>query len=511
MADATKVNNHRIARNTLYLYMRQVIVMVLSLYTSRLVLQALGVEDYGVYSVVGGTVSMLWILSGSLSGSIGRFVMYGLGRDNSEEVRTIIATSLGIQIIMAVVVCIVAETAGIWFVTHRLVIPSGREVAAIIVLQSGIVSFIAMLLSAPYMALVVAHERLHVVAMVGVGETLARLIGVALLLHGAESGRLEIYSYLMAGVSVCANAVYVIYCLRYFVESRVMPRYRDSGFKELWSFAGWNTIGSTAALLRDQGVNILLNLFYGPAVNAARAIAMSVGVTASSFSDNFMTALRPQITKSYASGDKLRCIGLVEQGARLGYCLTFVVVFPLLLVAPAVLHLWLGECPEWTVTFVRMTLIICQIDVLSSTLITLQVATGRIRNYQIVVGGLLLLNFPLSYLVLRYGAPPWAVYGIAIIISMLCLCARLRFLRFMAGLSVDSYLRCVLRPVSIVTLCALPLPVLLSMYTEDSGSTMIITGVVSLLSAVASVWFFGLSPDECRVVLVRMQKAVRIC
>ncbi|MDE6669340.1 MAG: lipopolysaccharide biosynthesis protein, partial [Muribaculaceae bacterium] len=480
----------------MYLYFRQLVVMALSLYTSRLVLQVLGVDDYGIYSVIGGTVAMLWILSGSLSGSIGRFVTCALGRRDTEEIRKIIATSAGVQIIMAVAICVIAETAGIWFVIHRLVIPEGRELAAIMVLQSGIVSFVAMLLSAPYIALVVAHERLHIVAMVGIGETLTRLVGVGLLLYAKNSYRLEIYSWIMAGISVGVNGFYICYSLRCFSESRVMPCFRGGNFRDMGAFAGWNSIGSTAALLRDQGGNILLNLFYGPVVNAARAIAMSVGITASAFSDNFMTALRPQITKSYAAGDTLRTLALVEQGARLGYCLTFVVVLPLLLITPTILHLWLGEYPEWTVTFVRLTLIGCQIDVLSSTLITLQVATGRIRNYQIVVGGLMLLNFPLSYLALRYGSAPWVVYVIAIIISMLCLYARLWFLRSMASLSIENYLRCVLQPVTVVTLYALPLPLLLLMYTEDSGSVTIIIGCISLLSAIVSVWFFGLRADE---------------
>ncbi len=512
MADDTKVYNHRkIIHNTLYLYLRQMIVIALSLYTSRLVLQALGTEDYGVYNVIGGTVSMLWILSGSLSGSIVRFVTYALGRNDSEEVRKIIATSLGVQIIMAMIVCIVAATVGTWFVSHRLVIPDGREAAAIVVLYSCIVSFVAMLLSAPYMALVVAYERLHVVAVIGIGETLTRFVGVVLLLHGAAYYRLEIYGWIMAIVSVGANAVYIVYSLRYFSVSRVTPCFKGSDFKSLGTFAGWNTIGSTAALLREQGVNILLNIFYGPVVNAARAIAMSVGVTASTFSDNFMTALRPQITKSYAAGDMLRTLGLVERGARLGFCLTFIVVLPLLLVTPSVLYLWLGEYPEWTVTFVRLTLIIVQIDVLSSTLITLQIATGRIRNYQIVVGGLLLLNFPLSYFALHYGATPWIVYLIAIIISVLCLCARLWFLRSMARLSIDSYLRCVLLPVTVVTLCAFPLPTLLVIYTEESYAATIITGAVSVLSAVISVWCFGLRSDERRAVLIRLRKTVRRC
>ncbi|MDE7188780.1 MAG: lipopolysaccharide biosynthesis protein [Muribaculaceae bacterium] len=509
MADDTTTVTHRITRNTLYLYVRQLLVMVLSLYTSRVVLEVLGTDDYGVYSVVGGTVAMLSLLSGSLSGSIGRFITYTLGRGDPRELRNIISMSLGIQIIMTFIVCVVAETAGVWFVTHRLVLPAGREAAAVVVLQSSVVSFVFMLLSTPYMALVVAYERLYVFAMVGVGETLLRLAGVLLLVHSGESCRLEIYACLMAVISVAANSVYVIYSLYQFSDSRVCPRFMGSSFKALGVFAGWNTIGASAALLRDQGVNILLNLFYGPTINAARAIAMSAGIVALAFSDNFMTALRPHITKLYAAGDTARSLSLVERGARLGFCLTFIVVLPLLLVTPAVLRLWLDEYPCFTVVFVRLTLIGCLIETLSLTLITLQVATGRIRNYQIAVGGLLLLNFPISYFVLRYGALPWSVYVISLIIATLCLCARLWFLRAMAGLSVVSYRRHAPRPAIIVIWSALPLPLSLPFFIGEYLSYTILTGSVSTVSAVICVWFFGLGSDERNAVLMRLRRLVQ--
>ncbi len=497
----------RIARNTLFLYGRMLLGMFVSLYTSRLVLNALGVEDFGIYGVVGGLVSMMSLFSSSLSASISRFMTYELGRGDFSKLKMVFATSVLIQIAICCVVLLIGESVGLWFMNVKMVIPSERIVAANWIYQASIVTFIVGLIGCPFNAVIVAHEKMDVYAYLGIADVFVRLaIAIFIAYSPLVFDRLIVYSVLLMFVSVGIQCCYWFYCFVHFQETRTSLRFDRQCWKEMAGFAGWNTIGCAAGVLKDQGVNVLLNLFFGPVVNTARAISTQVSGAIGVFSGNFMTALNPQIIKGYASGDIGYAFYLVSQGARFGFYIMMVLVIPIYIVTPFILDLWLGKYPDNTIVFLRLTLISCLIDVLSSTLITLQVATGRIRNYQIVVGGLLLLNFPLSYIVLKSGFSPFSVYVVAVMVGVCCLVARLMFLRSMVGFSVVTYFRKVLVNV-FVTVIVASMPVALAsiVWTPDTFFKLSLIAVVSCVSSVLSILFVGCNKSERRFIFDKIR------
>lgn len=489
-------NTKRIARNTLMLYLRMLFGMLVALYTSRLVLQALGEEDYGIYNVVGGVVAMFSLVSTSLSSSVGRFLTFELGRGNEEGLKRIFSTALTIHLLLALVIIVLAETLGIWFLNTHMTIPAERLGAANWVLHASAAAFAVNLTGIPFSAAIISHERMGAFAGIGILDILLRLLVVLGVAWEADGDRLILYAWLLAAESMLMRVVYWAYCRRNFVECREPLRFDSQYWRALSSFAGWNFIGCSAGLLKDQGVNILLNLFFGPVVNAARGIANTVNSLLSSFSGNFMTALNPQITKSYAAGERDYMFSLVERGARFSYYILLLLALPMLLETEFVLNLWLKSYPAHTVNFVRLILLLSLCDILSNTLITLQTATGRIRNYQIVVGGMLLMNFPLSYLALHLGLAPESTMVVALGVSVCCLLLRLGFLRTMAGLSVRRYLRRVCLNVLFVTVTAAVLPAFVHSWMSDGWLRFVVTGMLTVSCTLASIYWVGCTAGE---------------
>lgn len=424
----TAENTKRIAKNTLMLYVRMLFGMLVSLYTSRVVLNTLGVEDYGIHNVVGGFVAMFSLISSSLSSASSRFLTFELGKGNMEQLKRVFSTSLLIHIALAIIVFVLLETVGVWFLNARMTIPAERLYAANWVFQASIVSFILGLISVSYNASIVSHEHMGVFALIGMSNVFLNL-GIVLFLAYSPWAfdKLIVYSLLLLFVGICTQCIYFYYCRKHFEECRLRLNVDKKTWKEMGSFAGWNFIGCTAGLLKDQGVNLLLNLFVGPILNAARGIAVAVNNAVSAFAGNFMIAVNPQITKSYAAGDRLYMFNLVERGSRFSFYIIFILAMPILFETEFVLTLWLKQYPEHTVNFVRFVLLLTLCDTLSNTLITLQCATGKIRNYQIVVGGMLLMNFPLSYICLKMNMQPESIYIVALFVSVVCLILRLWF------------------------------------------------------------------------------------
>lgn len=491
-------NTKRIAKNTLMLYVRMLFSMLVSLYTSRVVLNTLGVEDYGIYNVVGGLVSMFSLISSSLSSAVSRFLTFELGRGDMERLKQVFSTSLLIHAILAVVIVILAETLGIWFLNTHMTIPPERLPAARWVLHASTAGFALTLLSVPYNASIVSHEKMDVYAWFGVLNVVLYFLAVLFLAYAPFGfDKLKVYSLLLFSVSFIMRSIYASYSKRHFEECRFRLGFDKQCWKELSSFAGWNFIGCTAGLMKDQGVNILLNIFCGPVVNAARGIAMSVNRAISSFSGNFMTALNPQITKSYAATDYMYMMSLVERGSRFSFYILLILTLPILFETDFVLTVWLKQYPDHTVSFVRLVLLLSMLDVLSNTLITLQMATGKIRNYQIAVGGMLFMNFPLSWAALKIGmAPEWTLV-IALFLSLMCLMLRLLFLRKMAGLSMRRYMKNVCLNVLAVTMVAMVFPMAAcANMGEDSWFRFIVLVLVCVTSSVLSAYFIGCSKNE---------------
>lgn len=491
----TTENNKRIAKNTLLLYFRMLFLMAISLYTSRVVLNALGVEDFGIYNVVGGVVAMFSVLSGSLSSAISRFITYELGKGNQENLNKIFSSAVTIQLGLAGIIILLAETIGIWFLNVKMNIPEVRMEAANWVFQFSILTFAINLISVPYNASIIAHEKMSAFAYISILEAVGKLF-IAYLITITPMDKLIFYAILMCVVALIVRFTYGNYCKRHFCECTYHFIWDKQLLKSMFSFAGWNFIGASSAVLRDQGGNVVINLFCGPAVNAARGIAFQVNNAVNQFVVNFMTALNPQITKSYAAGDKGYMMTLIFQGARLSFYMLLLLSLPILVNTHYILALWLKIVPEHAVLFVQLILIFALSESISQPLITAMLATGKIRNYQIIVGGLQMMNLPLSYILLRLGYFPEVVIVIAICISQCCLAARLILLRGMIGLSITKYLKNVYLNIIVVSIIAVILPLISAYYIKESFSNFIFISLIAVICTLSSIYFLGCNNQE---------------
>lgn len=479
------------------LYIRMLFGMLVSLYTSRIVLNALGVEDYGIYNVVGGFVAMFSLVSSSLSASVSRFLTFELGRGNMDRLKRVFTTSVSIHVVLMAVVLLLMETVGVWFLNHRLTIPTARLYAANWVFQASVLSFMLGLFSVPYNASIISHERMKAFAYIGILDVILRLLIVLFIAYSPWLfDRLIVYALLLVVVGMSLQVVYLRYCHRNFEECRFRLRFDKEYWKEMSAFAGWNFIGASSALINNHGINILLNLFYGLAINTARGIAVTVNNAICAFVGNFVTALNPQITKSYAVNNRFYMFSLAERGARFSFYIILLLALPIFLETDFVLMLWLNQIPEYTVTFIRLVLLTSLCDVLSNTLITMQFATANIRNYQITVGGVQMLIFPLSYVCFKCGSPPESTYYVCIIISLVCLLLRLYFLRVMVGLSIKRFLGNVCVNVVSVLAIAIVVPVLVHNSLPYGWVRFIVVTSISLFCVILSVFFVGCTASE---------------
>ena len=485
----------RIAKNTLMLYVRMFALMLVGLYTSRVVLEALGENDFGIYNVIGGVVAMFTIISGALNSAVSRFITFEMGRGEGAQLEKVYSTAVTIQILLAAAVIVIAEPAGLWFIQNKMTIDPARIHAAEWVLHFSIIAFVINLLSVPQMASITAHEKMSAYAYIGILDGMLRL-GVAFLIAHSSSDRLILYSALMAGVVLSVRFAYGIYCRLHFPECRYRPVFDKPLIKEMFSFAGWSFIGVTSGVLRDHGGNILVNIFSGTAVNAARGVAVQLNGAVQGFVTNFMTAINPQITKSYASGDMTYMLSLVRKSSRMSFYLLFLITLPILFNTEYLISLWLKEVPDHTAGFVRLFLIFALCESLSNPLMTAAQATGRIRRYQTVVGGLILLNLPISYVFLRAGSPPEITVFVAIVLSVVCLAARLVMLKNMIGLDVGGFLRRVCLNVVAVVAVAMILPWALDGLMPAGFAGFCMSVVLCVASAGVSILLIGCNARE---------------
>lgn len=497
-----------IARNTLMLYFRMFFLLFIGLFTSRIVLSALGESDFGIYNVVGGVVAMFSLISGALSASVSRFITFEMGRGEKARLNEVYSTAVIIQIILSVVVVLLAEPIGMWFIEKKMTIPPERIPSATYVLHFSILSFVINLMSVPQTASITAHEKMSAFASIGLLDGCLRL-GVALLIMKSGFDRLVLYAGLIAVNVILVRLAYGIYCRRHFPECVFRPVFDRSLLKRMFSFAGWNFIGSASGVLRDQGGNILVNLFSGPAVNAARGVAVQLNGAVQGFVTNFMTAVNPRITKSYASGDMEYMLSLVRKSSRMSFYLLFVLALPVIFSTDFLLDLWLKDVPEHTTLFVQLFMVFTLSESISHPLVTSMLATGRIRNYQIIVGGIQLLNLPLSWIFLRAGAVPEVTVIVAIVLSQLCFVARLVMLRGMIKLSARHFIRKVWLNVVAVSLAAIPIPLALASVLPDGLANSLILMFAAAVSAGFSVLFVGCNPSERKQIMLVFMKILR--
>lgn len=470
-------------------------MMLIGLYTSRINLQSLGVEDFGIYSVVGGIVVMFSIINGSITASISRFLTFEIGTGNIEKLKKVFSTSVTIQIGISLIILLLAETIGLWFLNHKMVIPESRMYAANWVYQFSIFTFILNLISMPYNACIVAHEKMSAFAWITIYDAVAKLL-IAWLTFIAPMDKLIFFSGFIVFVAFTQRMIYTSYCVRHFEECHYRFSIDKELLKSMSGFAGWNFIGASSAILRDTGGNIVINLFCGPTVNAARAIANRINSAVLGFAGSFMTAINPQITKSYASGEHEKMMGVIYKGAKFSFFLLLLLGLPVMMESEYIIHLWLGQVPEHTVLFVQLTILYAMSESISNPLITAMLATGKIKNYQIVVGGLQMLNLPISYICLRFGCLPESVVIVAIILSQCCFAARIYMLRPMIHLNAIDYLKKVYLRIVSTLIIAFILPIVVKYYMDDSLLSFFIIVSISFISACISVLYVGCNNQE---------------
>ena len=519
-------NSRRIVKNTLMLYVRMLVLMLIGFYTSRVVLGALGESDYGVYNVIGGVVAMFTVISGALNSAISRFITFELGKDDgngedksisrASQLNKVYSTAVLIQAAIALIVAAVAEPVGIWFINNEMTIAPDRIPAATWVLHFSVLSFVINLLSVPQMASITAHERMSAYAYIGLLDGFLRLM-VAFLILRAPFDRLISYAALMAVVVLIVRIAYGVYCRRNFEECHFRPVFDAKLVREMFSFAGWNFIGVSSGVLRDHGGNILVNLFFGPAMNAARGVAMQVFTALQGFVTNFMTAVNPQITKSYAAGDYDYLFALIRKSSKMSFYLLFVIALPVLFNTEYLLGIWLKDVPQGTVLFAQLFLIFALSESLSNPMITAMLATGRIRNYQIIVGGIQLMNVPVSYVLLKAGASAQSTVAVAIMISQICFFVRLYLLKRETGYEAVEHIKKVYFNVLMVSAVALVLPLAVSGLTAASPADtaagafarFLLSAAVAVLSAGVSVLYIGCTKDERQDIYTYLRKLIR--
>lgn len=493
-------NNKRIAKNTILLYLRMLLTIVVGLYTSRVVLNTLGVSDYGVYNVVGGIVAMLSFLNSALTAASQRFISFELGRGDKDKLKTIFCTSVTIHAILALIIFIIAETVGLWFVNTHLNIEPARMTAANWVYQCSILTFMLAIVSVPYNSCIVAHEHMNAFAYVSILEVILKLLIVYLLLV-INYDKLITYGILVLCVAFIIRLIYGLYCKKHFEECTYHLTFNKTLFKEMFSFAGWSVVGNLGFSFKDQGANVILNIFFGTVINAARGVALQVNGIISGFSSNFIMALNPQITKQYAIGNTQNSMNLVYAGCRYSFYLLALVSIPVIINMDYILKLWLYKVPEYTSEFLKLALVAALINSIALPLVTALQATGKIKVFQISICIVMLLELPLSYMILYFGEKPYMAMYPTILVTFIGLFTRFMILKKLVSLYSLRYFTfaIVVRCLMIGTISYFIAEIIKRLFRTNIYS-LFITSFIACIIVLIIVYSFGISQTERKVV-----------
>lgn len=485
------------------------LVMAVSLYTSRIILNILGVNDFGTYNVVGGIVGMFGFFSGAMTTAAQRFFSYYLGQKDYHNLQKVFSVTLILHIVISLIIVLLAETIGLWFVNNYLNIPCNRMEAARWVYHLSILAFVVSIVRIPYNALIVAYEEMSVYAYVGIIEAFLKL-AVVFMLSWVAFDKLKLYAFLLFVVALFIMLIYKFYVDYKFKKQVYFSFVREKSiYKNLISYSGWNLWGSSATVIMSEGINILVNIFFGVAVNAARGIAYQIDAALNQFVVNFQMAINPQIIKSYATDDLPYMNSLIFSGAKLSFYLPFILSLPILLETEVVLRLWLKIVPEYAVVFSRLVLVGVLIDGLSGTLTTAAQASGKIKLYQFVVGGLLILRFPVTYVFYSWGFQPQIAFGIGIVISVLALFIRLLIVQSLVGIDASLYIKKVLPNVAIVTLLSLVVPFCFHLVMDEDFLRFAVVLITSLVSVLFSIYYVGLNKNEKAFIVQKIQNVIK--
>jgi len=492
-------SNKRIAKNTLFLYFRMLLIMAVTLYTSRVYLKVLGETDFGIYNIVGGVIVMLSFISGSMAVSTQRFLNFEMGRNNPENVRKVFSSSVIIYLGVSLCILIVGETLGLWFLNTQMNIPAERMYAANWVYHFTLVGLIANLLRVPYNATIIANECMNFYAYFSILEALLKLGVAFMLLIWNDVDKLILLSALSALVFIIITLGYKLYCNRHFISSRFHAIWDKCILKQFLGFSTWSLLGSAANMGANQGNNIILNIFCGVGVNAAVGVATQLTGGINQLVGNFQMAFTPQLVKLYASGNREEFMRLVFRSSRFSYYLLLIMSIPAMLCMEFILDIWLDEVPRYTADFCRLILVYSLIDAISAPLWLSVQATGKIRNYQILMSVLIAINLPLSYWALKEGMSPLSVWAIRIGINLITYITRIVYLRGLIRLPSRRYVKDVVLTASVVTLLSIPLPYWIH-GRLDGWNNLIVVTLMSVCTTLAVIYLFGLRKDEKKYV-----------
>lgn len=489
-------NNKRIAKNTLMLYVRMLFTMSVSLFTSRVVLQILGVEDYGIYGVVGGVVVMFSFLNGAMATSTSRFLTFEIGKKDMERLRATFVSAFVVHLLIGILILLLAETVGLWLLCEKMVIPSDRMTAAHWAYQCSIISMLISVTQVPYNASIVAHEKMDVYAYFELLSIFLKLGVVYLLLIG-NTDKLILYAILMLAVQVLIAFAYRWYGALHYDECRLSMKFDMTIAKPMMKFTGWALFGNVAYVGFTQGLNIILNVFFGPILNSSRSIAVQVQGTVNSFWTNFQTAVNPQIIKSYAQNEKERLQSLVNRSCLFSFYLLLIIAVPVEIYTSEIITIWLGNVPDYTVQFVRCALFISLVDSMAEPLVTSIKANGNIKAYQIVISIMFLLILPISYIILKMGGMPIVVYLVHFCITVLCFIVRLYYARTLTGLSIRRYVKNVVLKAGIVSVVVMAFALSYTYIIVPTSTFLVLfsCACTALLTALI-IYCLGLNKEE---------------
>jgi O-antigen/teichoic acid export membrane protein len=490
------------------LYFRQALIMLVSLYTVRVVLNTLGVEDYGIYNVVAGIVTVFGFLNGIMAAALQRYFSFEIGRRDFERLEKIFSLSITIYVLIIILVVLMAETIGLWYVNEKLIVPIERKGVVQWIYQLSIISFMFSIITTPYMAAIIAHEDMNIYAYVSIAEAVLKLISV-FILRFVSLDKLLLYGILMCTVVLINTGIYRTICHRKYQECRFRFYWDGSLFKEIAGYTCWHLFGAIGGLSKFQGITILLNQFFNPAVVAASAVAASVNHAVASFSNNFIVAIQPQITKNYAAGNESEALRIAFRGAKGAYFLMYLFTLPLVLEMPLILSVWLKNPPAYAALFTRLVLIDVLINSAGLLLGTVSLATGKIKLYNSVLGSIQIFNFPVSLLVLWLGAPAYSVVVVSIGITFLVFVFRFPLLKRLISFSIRQFFKEVIVPILLASVVSAILPIILHSIMNQSIPRLFVVIITSILSSYGCIYFLGLDSIERKSIRSEIVKRIR--
>lgn len=501
-------NNQRIAKNTLFLYFRMMFIMLITLYTSRVVLDKLGIVDYGINNVVGGLAGMFTFFSSSLANASQRFLNIELGKNDIIGAKRVFNQHLVIYLCFIGGVLLLAETIGLWFVLNKLVIPQDRLVASLWVYQLTIVSLCVTLLGIIFNSLIIAHEDMKIYSYVGIFEGIAKL-AIAFMISIVASDRLIWYSILLLLISITTQFLYAFHCFKHYLECRLDLRWEKKAFKETLPIVSWNLIGTAVYAINHQGTNLLLNVYFGPVVNAARAISLQINNAISNFGTSFYTSVRPQITKSYAAGDFEYMNKLFFYSSKYSVLLMWMLCLPIMLNIDQILSIWLVDVPEYTNVFTIWILAYSIVDILNNPIWSIALSIGKLKRYIMIGSSVFLSAFPISYLCLEIGASPTSVFVVLFIVRVVYLLVVIKIIRSYISFSIKEYFNKVIVKILGVVLVSGLMSYVLSLFISQTFMGLVLNMFQCLFCVILTTWILGLNVSERLQLLMLIKNKIK--